>query len=443
MKQTKSLVYTIENSTPSFLCISGDDVWYVAISHDNSVILTSSIGSISAWRLSNGQKVFSVLHGHRFAAPICVLEKEKTVFFATIINQSIKLYDLQTGRLVQETHDSKLQKHDAMLSPLCLCSLEDHSVLYASRDNLSPTNGWIRQAHFHTGEVVELVKISPNHTVDFLGVTMTGMVLLALSEGGANMRKGSAVRTTFYTLELWDIKKAVLVRKLADPSNKVRCYALSANKSKALTLGDSRFMATANVFRAEIKVFDFVSGEVTERMLTYPSSIHLMEFIDHNHVITASRDKIIRLWDLERNVPSPSEESGEQVELEIVDMYGYHAICWEKNALRVKDLQAGHYVQFVNGVKPQMVFANESEVILVTAGKMHLFDLNQRQRICRFESDVWHGGLPNGCFVYGKDQVVAVSSDQSFLCVYDMRTGKRTSQMQCEHIRRSGEIRLF
>ena len=405
--------------------------------------MTSSIGSISAWRLSNGQKAFSVMHGHRFAAPICVLEKEKTVFLATIINQSIKIYDLQTGRLLQETHDSKLQKHDAMLPPLCLCSLEDHSVVYAGRDNLSPSNGWIRQAHFHTDEVVEVVKISPNHTVHFLGVTMTGMVLLALSEGGANMRKGSAVRTTFYTLELWDIKKAVLVRKLADPSNKVRCYALSANRSKALTLGNSRFLTTANVFRAEIKVFDFVSGEVTERMLKYPSSIHLMEFIDPNHVITASRDKIVRLWDLERNVPSPSEENEEQVELEIVDMYGYRAICWEKNALRVKDLQAGHYVHFVNGVRPQLVFANESEAILVTAGRMYLFDLNQRQRIRQFEGDVWDGGLPNGCFVYNKDQVVAVTSDQSFLCVYDIRTGKRTSQMQCEHIRRLGEIFCF
>ena len=325
-----------------------------------------------------------------------------------------------------------------MLSPLCLCSLEDHSVLYAGRDNLSPASarGWIRAAQLDTDEIVEMVQISSNHTVHFIGVTENGMMLLALSEGAPDLRKGSAVQTTFFTLELWDIKKKILARKLADPSDKVRCYALSTNKAKALTLGNSRFMASANVFRAEIKVFDLFSGEITERMLTYPSTINLMEFIDSNHVITASRDKIVRLWDLERHIPSSSEDIDEEVELEIVGMYGYRAICWEKNAMRLVDLHTGHYIQFANGVQPQLVFVNDSEVILVTAGKMHLFDLNQRQIIRQFDGEVWDAGLTNSCFVYMKDQLVAVSADQSFLHVYDISTGTRTSQMQCEHIRR-------
>lgn len=424
-----------------FLHISGDDVWFVVISPNNSIVVTSKIGSISAWRLSTGQRVFSVAQEHRFAAPICVLEKEKTALLATIISPNIKLYDIQTGHLLREIHDSKLQKQSAMLSPLFLCSLEEHSVLYAGRDALSSASarGWIRAANLDNGEVAELIQISSNHTVHFIGVTETGMVLLALSEGAPNLRKGSAVQTTFFTLELWDVKKKALARKLADPSDKVRCYALSTNKSKALTLGNSRFMASANVFRAEIKVFDLASGEVIERMLTYPSTIHLMEFIDSNHVITASRDKIVRLWDLERNVPSTNEESDEEVEVEIVDMYGYRAICWEKNGMRLVDLQAGNCIQFVNGVQPQMVFVNDSEVILVTAGKMHLFDLNQRQRIRQFDGDFWDAGLTNSCFVYKDDRLVAVSSDQRSLCVYDISTGGMTSQMQCEHIRRSGE----
>lgn len=420
------------------MVLSGDDVWYVGISPDNSILVTSRIGSISAWRLSTGQRVFCVDLEHRFAAPICLLEKEKTVLLATVINGNIRLYDLQTGHLLREIQDSKLAKHNAMLSPLCLCSLEDHSVLYAGRDNLSPASarGWIRAAQLDTDEVVEIVQISSNHTVHFIGVTENGMMLLALSEGAPDLRKGSAVQTTFFTLELWDIKKKILARKLADPSDKVRCYALSTNKAKALTLGNSRFMASANVFRAEIKVFDLFSGEITERMLTYPSTINLMEFIDSNHVITASRDKIVRLWDLERHIPSPSEDIDEEVELEIVGMYGYRAICWEKNAMRLVDLHTGHYIQFANGVQPQLVFVNDSEVILVTSGKMHLFDLNQRQIIRRFDGEVWDAGLTNSCFVYMKDQLVAVSADQSSLHVYDISTGTRTSQMQCEHIRR-------
>lgn len=410
----------------------------MVISPDNSTVVTSQTGSISAWRLSNGKRLFSV-EEHRVIAPICVFKKENTVTLATIISQKVKLFNLQTGNLIQEVYDSMLQKHSAMSSPLFVCPLEDQSVLFAGRDNLSPASssrGWIRAAHLDTGEVVEKLQVNPNNMVHFIGAPEPDMFLLVLSEGATDLRKGSAVQTKFFTLELWDVTKKILFRKLADLSDKVRCYALSSNKSKALTLGNSRFLPNANVFRAEVKVFDLKSGDVIERILTYPSTIHLMEFIDSNHVITASRDKIVRLWDLERNVASPSEENEEEAELEIVDMHGYHAICWEKNGVRLIDLQAGHFIQFVNGIQPQMVFVNDSDVIIASSGKLHLFDLNQRQRIRQFEGDVYQAGLTNSCFVYKQVQVIAISSDQQSLCVFDISSGRRIAQLQCEHIRR-------
>lgn len=130
----------------------------MVISPDNSTVVTSQTGSISAWRLSNGKRVFSVEERGLTAAPICLFEKDNTVLLASIIKQNVKIYNLQTGHLFQELHDEKLQKHNAMSSPLFMCSLEHHSVLYAGRDNVSsasPFRGWIRAAHLDTGEVVE------------------------------------------------------------------------------------------------------------------------------------------------------------------------------------------------------------------------------------------------------------------------------------------------
>lgn len=424
----------------SFFChLLGDDVWFVVISPDNSTVVTSQTGSISVWRLSNGKRVFSVEERGLTAAPICVFEKDNTVLLASIIKQNVKIYNLQTGHLFQELHDEKLQKHNAMSSPLFMCSLEHHSVLYAGRDNVSsasPFRGWIRAAHLDTGEVVERLQVSPNNVVHFIGVTEPDKLLLVLSEGAQDRRKGSAVQTKFFKLELWNITQKILFRKLADLPDKVRCYALSSDKCKVLTLGNSRFLANANVFRAEVKMFDLKSGDIIQRMLTYPSTIHLMEFIDSNHVITASRDKIVRLWDLERNVTSPSEGSEEEAELEIVDLSGYHAICWEKNGIRLVDLQARRFVQFRNGLQPQMAFVNDSEVILASSGKLHLFDMNQRQRIRQFDGDVYQAGLTNSIFVYKQAQLIAVSCDQRSLCVFDISTGRRIAQMQCEHVRR-------
>lgn len=420
----------------------GEDVWFVVISPDNSIVVTSRVGSISVWRLSNGQRVFSLAQDQMFASPVCIVEKENPNLLATIIASTIRLYDLQTGHLLREIQDRKLKTCSPMMSTLCLCPLEDQSVLYPGRDNVSRSSekGWIRAAHLDSGEVVEMTLVNSNQTVNFIGVTITGMVFLALSEGAANSRKGSAVKTTFFTLELWDISNKVLARTLADISDKVRCYALSTNKSKALALGNTRFLPSANVFRAEIKVFDLMSSEVIERTLTYPSSINLMQFIGSNHIITASRDKIVRLWDLDRNIPSSSEEHDEDVEVEIVDMYGYKAICWEKTSVCLVDLRAGEYIRFIKGLLPQMVFVNDNEVILVTDGKMHLFDLTRRQRIRQFDGNVWTSGLTNGCFVCMKHHVVAVPSDQCGLCVYDINTGRRTSHMQCKDIRRSVQM---
>lgn len=58
-----------------------------------------------------------------------------------------------------------------------------------------------------------------------------------------------------------------------------------------------------------------------------------MEFIDLNYVIIVLCDKIVWVWDLERNVILFSEVSEEEVELEIVDLNGCYVICWEKNGI--------------------------------------------------------------------------------------------------------------
>ena len=83
-----------------------------------------------------------------------------------------------------------------------------------------------------------------------------------------------------------------------------------------------------------------------------------------------------------------------------------------------------------------MAFVNDSKVILASSGKLHLFDMNQRQRILQFDGDVYQAGLTNSIFVYNQVQLIAVSCDQRSLCAFDISSGRRIAQLQCEHVRR-------
>lgn len=48
-----------------------------------------------------------------------------------------------------------------------------------------------------------------------------------------------------------------------------------------------------------------------------------MEFVDFNYVIMVFWDKIVWLWDLERNVLLLEDENDEEGEVEVVSVFGY------------------------------------------------------------------------------------------------------------------------
>ena len=176
--------FIVHSSRSSFYScgLLGDDVWFVTITPDNSTVVTSKPGSISAWRLSTGQRVF-LLEKLTVVAPICVFKGYNTVVLVTIFNQHIKLFDLHTGNQIKEIYDDMLPKESAMSLPVILCSLDDHNVLYTSRGTLSgvaSSRSWIRAANLDTGKVEVKMQIGPGFTVQFIGVTAFDTLLLVM-----------------------------------------------------------------------------------------------------------------------------------------------------------------------------------------------------------------------------------------------------------------------
>src|SRR5215470_11598011 len=108
---------------------------------------------------------------------------------------------------------------------------------------------------------------------------------LAILDGRRFLSGGS----DFGVLQLWDRETVHELRKFEG----VRFWALS------LATLDNRRMAVATAGYCEVEIWDVESGEKLRNFGGHSSSITSVAVLDRLHVISASEDRTIRLWNLE------------------------------------------------------------------------------------------------------------------------------------------------
>lgn len=399
------------------------------MSDDNTTLVASDFGCISAWRISTGQRLFS-LTDHRSTAPVCLVKRRGEVELATVLDGKVVLYNLETGGVTYEFSDKRLKAFNESSSSFYMVATE-REILLAGQDGLRPgSGGWVRGLDIDTGNVVDKLTLDRNEMIHFIGVAASGTLLLAFSKSGGNDhgRRGSAVQVVFFKLQLWDAKKRTLVSKLTELTDEVRCYALSTDRTKAVTLGHSRFRNTGSVFQGEIKIFDLLSLQVQKCLLRYPSSINFIAYTDYNHMITASRDKLVRVWDLERNELNLSDE---QQEREILCFFKHRVTFSEDTAINTVDFDTGDMVRFVNGVQAQVYPVDAGRVVVVSASELFLFDLVAKKMVLQFQGKT-QGSLIKTCFMYDTTNLIAVGKGQQYLQVYDVSTGKLLERLTAD-----------
>jgi WD40 repeat protein len=407
--------------------VLGENSLSINISADNSVVAASSQGCVCAWQVSTGQRLFFI-EGHDTQAPVSFIKKNDVSVMATIIGNSIKLYSLKTRKRIQEFVDVELQNSSTKDNGSSLFSFKT-SLYYMVKDGAEVPGSSVRVLDISTGVMEDVLKFDGMKGVSLVGISAYGTLLISQGEpmgtqsSRANVRqKGGAV------IELWDHTKNKRLRCLNNPDDNMHCYAMSSDKTNVVTLNDPQFLSSANVFQGLIKVFNLQTDDVKECTLRFPSSIHLIRYVDFNHFISSSRDKLVRVWDLTRNLAAQETQDDE---LEIVDSFGDKIVFAQQVKVGCVDIRSGHRVLFVNGHAPQLVFLNKTQAVVTNGENMFLFDLMQRKLICKFQGET-RSDCQRSLFVCNESEVVAMSLDGKSLNIYDAKSGNEIAQLKSD-----------
>ena len=300
--------------------------------------------------MSTGQRLHTI-QGHSSTAPICIVQTSGGVLLATVIEALVKFYDFETGCPKRTFEDVLPQPLNEVTSVFHLAAW-DKVLLYSGRDSQVPGN-WIRGVSIETGEKTAEIRTGGSLSIQSMKVTAHGTLLAAWTEGSTGRRKSSGSQASRIVLQVWNLSNATLIHELAGSSGQIRCFAMSTDRTEVMTLSHTAFNPSANLFQGNICIYDLKSFEMQRCVLHYPSSINHVVYIDYHHVISASRDKLVRVWDLERN-RTDSSEAERTTEQEVVELDGRYAVFWEETGVGAVHMETGNCIRFAEGIAPQV-----------------------------------------------------------------------------------------
>lgn len=369
---------------------------------------------MSAWQISTGQRLFFIKGGDTLIR-VCFIEYNGTSALATIIGTSIKLYSLKTRKQVQEFIDVQLDGSSSSLFSL------QSSLYYMVKNGSEGAGSCVRVLDVSTGDMQNVLTFDSHACL--VGVSAYDTLLIL--QGGPPMGRRSSNQKSG-VLELWNHTLNKKLRCLNDSDDKMNCYVMSSDKRSVVTLNCVHFLSSANVFQGLIKIFSLNTEDVKECTLRFPSSIHFIRYVDFNHFISSSKDKIVRVWDLSRNQDSHETQDGE---LEIVNSNGNKTVFVQQSKVGFIDVRSGHKVLFTNGRAPQLDFLNENKAVITNGEDFFLFDLKERKMILKFEGKT-RSDCIHSFFVFNPSEVIAISLDSKSLNIYDVSSGNEIAQLK-------------
>ncbi|XP_032230657.2 protein qui-1 isoform X5 [Nematostella vectensis] len=410
---------------------AGENISSVLVAKDNTLIVSTCPGCVSAWRVSTGQRIFRI-DTNGDCAPITTVTHGNESHLVTVVASSIRIIDLETGAIIQEFRDEKLRPE---IGAHMTMGTTGSRLLYTGLRLEEDSGRLIRALDLKSGYISTVLRLDESVTSmeDLIGITADGSLLLSKSRGGnQRQRTQSAGQALTFILELWSLEKQSRMRTICNHGDRVRCFSLSSDKKNLIALCDSRFQDSTNVFRGKVKIVDLASGDSTDSYLSYPSNINFISYIDGNHFISSSNDKLLRIWDLKRNQASTENPTEVEIyEREIVSSRDDLVTFNGSGMTGILNAHTGSEIRFVNGSTPQMLIVDVARVIIADDDKMFLYDLENRAKVLDFAGATRPDNLR--CFFVCKQSLlVCIAQDRKSMDVYDVVSGNKLSHLMAQ-----------
>ena len=278
------------------------------MSKKGDIIVVSRLGVIKAWLVSNGQAVFEI-RGHDDLAPIsiCVYENEEAL--AVYRLGSLQILELENGEILKQ-YSTTIKKYASETSKIFLSAFEG-LCLIVHKDEVTDAKEHsllVETFHISSHDKHEIFRLKTENDILSLDVMMSNQLLVTYVGLGVDLDKNRkpasrpSVTSTWQkmSLELWDMKSMKPTSQLTTVDDSVRCSCVTPRRNEVIMLCNMSFIETASEYLCFVKVYSLADGKSFKLPLSFPSGILSLCGLGFSCLISASADKIIRVWDLER-----------------------------------------------------------------------------------------------------------------------------------------------
>ena len=291
------------------------------MSTKGDIIVVSRLGIIKAWLVSNGQPLFEI-RGHDELAPISFCEYKQEEVLAVYRSNNVLLIELENGEILK-TYVTATSKYVNRSSKIFLSSLGGVCMV-VHKNEVSETEEHsllVEVFHISSQDKHEIFHLKTENDIMSLDVVVSNQILVTYVGLGEDLDKTR--KPTFrpsvasswqkMSLELWDMKAMKPTSQLTTADDSVRCSCVTPRRDEVIMLCNMSFIETASEYVCFVKIYSVPDRKSFQLPLSFPSGIVSMCGLGFTCIISASADKIIRVWDLERSIDfeSRTQEQGD------------------------------------------------------------------------------------------------------------------------------------
>jgi eukaryotic-like serine/threonine-protein kinase len=240
---------------------------------------------VKSWDLNTGEVPNTLNAGHTAPIRTLSLSADGTILVSGSDDNTIKIWDMTTGKLRQT-----LQGHTAPVNSVAL-SPDGKTLISGSEDR--------------TVKIWDVPTSVLRHT---LSEHTAPVYAVALSPNGQAIASGSQD----FTVKIWNTETGELIRTLSQPAG-------HRNAVSAVAISPSGKQVASGSWEKNVKLWDLQTGKILRTFEGHQDKVTTVAFLNDQTIASGSVDQSIRIWDTQSEVFQEIQDAHHATVLSLTD----------------------------------------------------------------------------------------------------------------------------